>query len=154
MREELRTGYFEQLGKQEFMLFSTYGALSTAITAGEIYLAPNMLHYYPLQLQEEGAPIDQYATSPMFVSPRTIGVLSEAPHPNAAKLLVNFILSEKGQMASCGIGKLISANPNIRVPGVPVYGEFEAKEWTLELGEEFIANIEALREEWASFFKI
>lgn len=44
-----------------------------------------------------GAPVKWIKFSPAQVNSGNISVLQKAPHPNAAKLLADFLVSEEGQ---------------------------------------------------------
>ena len=48
-------------------------------------------------VKESGAPIDWLALAPTFSNPIGIGLYKSAPHPNAAKLYVDFMLSKEVQ---------------------------------------------------------
>jgi iron(III) transport system substrate-binding protein len=78
----------------------TPGAQSLA--AGEAALmlpaAPSLIN----ALATEGAPLKMFAPPDNTASKLTIGISAKAPHPNAAKLLVNFILSEEGSKLMSG----------------------------------------------------
>jgi ABC-type Fe3+ transport system substrate-binding protein len=46
---------------------------------------------------KKGAPVDWTTLGPALVVPVAYGVANRAPHPNAAKLFVDFVLSKEGQ---------------------------------------------------------
>jgi len=48
-------------------------------------------------VKESGAPIDWLAFHPTFSSPTAMGIYSAAPHPNAARLYIDFMLSKEIQ---------------------------------------------------------
>jgi ABC-type Fe3+ transport system substrate-binding protein len=52
---------------------------------------------------------------PMTVSPITTGIFANAPHPNAAKLFVGFLLSKEQQQRISSTGA-ISVRPDVRPP--------------------------------------
>ncbi|NML43580.1 extracellular solute-binding protein [Ramlibacter sp. G-1-2-2] len=43
----------------------------------------------------------QYLANPSVISARSIGIAAKAPHPNAARLLVNWLVSEEGVRTYC-----------------------------------------------------
>lgn len=59
-------------------------------------------------LREEGAPIGEALIEPMTGVEWTTGVSSDAHNPNAARLFLNFLLTEEGQAVFNGVG---SASP-------------------------------------------
>jgi len=90
-------GYFKQLAGQEPAIQA--GSPSNRIqllAAGEFPLtlaAGNTLQSFA----SRGAPIDWVALEPVFVQVNAIMIAAQAPHPNAARLFVDFTLSKKGQ---------------------------------------------------------
>lgn len=48
-------------------------------------------------LKGTGAPVDWVALDPVYASVHPTGISAKAPHPNAARLLMDFLLSKKGQ---------------------------------------------------------
>jgi len=153
MRDRLGLDYFRELGSLQFSFYTTYGELSSQLTAGAIDATPNMLAYYPVQLQEVGAPVDYVLLDPVYISPRAMGIASESPNPNAARLFVNYALSLEGQQILTQEAKAISAHPAVQEPDVPAYGTFEAVMFTHEDWVTFDETKEALAAEYNSFFK-
>jgi ABC-type Fe3+ transport system substrate-binding protein len=45
----------------------------------------------------QGAPIAWYPIQPVFMNLNGVGLTAKAPHPNAARLLVEFLTSKEGQ---------------------------------------------------------
>lgn len=150
----LGNDYFAQLGAQQPWTFNTtYGELSQMITSGEVAMAPHMLGYYPVQLMADGAPVDFACLEPVVMLPRKIGVFSEAPHPNAAKLFVEFALTQEAQQIMAESAKLVSAHPGVDVEGVPVIGSFEALEMELEQYRDYIDRQDELSSAFDESFK-
>ena len=48
-------------------------------------------------LKTSGAPVDWVALAPSFANLHPVAINAKAPHPNAGKLFVDFMLSQKGQ---------------------------------------------------------
>ena len=46
---------------------------------------------------QKGAPADWLKLEPVPVALDSAGILKDAPHPNAARLLIEFLTSEDGQ---------------------------------------------------------
>jgi iron(III) transport system substrate-binding protein len=73
--------------------------VSQLVAAGEFPLQIDAHHHEAVALRTAGAPIDYVFPEP-FVPVKSVSVLalsSQAPHPHAAALLVDFMLSRKGQ---------------------------------------------------------
>jgi iron(III) transport system substrate-binding protein len=67
------------------------------VSSGEIALAANIYNHNAERLAVKGAPIRWKALTPTFGRPNAIGVARRAPHPNAALLFADFMLSREGQ---------------------------------------------------------
>jgi ABC-type Fe3+ transport system substrate-binding protein len=67
------------------------------------------------ELKKKGAPVDFLPGAPTFATLSTIGVVQNSPHPAAAKLFVDFILSPEGQQALVRGGK-IPLRKNVKSP--------------------------------------
>ncbi|MDX3905925.1 MAG: extracellular solute-binding protein [Pigmentiphaga sp.] len=81
------------------------GASGAQMVAAGAYLfnAPTFASF-SARLIEKKAPIAiQYLQDPAVVSPRSIAIVADAPHPNAARLYLNWLLSEEGLKLTCSI---------------------------------------------------
>ena len=73
---------------------------------GEVELVVPLNHDGINKFREKGLPVDwARLEDPLYADLHTVGILGMARHPNAARLLVDFILSKEGQtlMAKTGI---------------------------------------------------
>jgi iron(III) transport system substrate-binding protein len=72
-------------------------ALARSVGAGEYWLSLN--NYVPLTLNVKmaGGPIDFWALDPVALIFGSVGISALAPHPNAAQLAANFVLSQEGE---------------------------------------------------------
>jgi iron(III) transport system substrate-binding protein len=48
-------------------------------------------------LKPTGAPVDWVYLNPVFANIHPAGISAKAPHPNAARLFIDFVLSKPGQ---------------------------------------------------------
>jgi len=65
--------------------------------AGEYPVVLQVFNHQPLISARRGAPIDWIPMSPAMAVLCVAGVTKDAPHPSAAKLLVDFLVSDEGQ---------------------------------------------------------
>jgi iron(III) transport system substrate-binding protein len=72
--------------------------LTNLVASGEIPLALTVYNYKPPQLKEKGGKIDWFVMSPAVAQLRGIAVTAKAPHPHAAMLFLDFMLSDAQQM--------------------------------------------------------
>ena len=68
--------------------------LTNLVVSGEVPLALTVYNYRVEQLKNKGAPIDWFTIGPAIALPCGIAVSRAAPHPNAALLFYDFMLSE------------------------------------------------------------
>jgi len=89
--------YMKALAAQQPTLRRGHNLLAQLLAAGEFPLAI-VFPFEVEQLKRRGAPVDWSNTSdPIVTSINVVAVSTKSPHPNAAKLLINYILSEEGQ---------------------------------------------------------
>ena len=68
--------------------------LTNLVVSGEVPLALTVYNYRVEQMKNKGAPIEWFTIGPAIALPSGIGVSRAAPHPNAALLFYDFMLSE------------------------------------------------------------
>jgi iron(III) transport system substrate-binding protein len=89
--------YMRNLAKQNIMLRTGHSLIAQLVAAGEAVLDVNITLSSANRLKEKGAPIDWLALGPIPGIMIGIGTVTNPAHPNAAKLFVDFILSQEGQ---------------------------------------------------------
>lgn len=97
----------EQQGKKLFSdIVATNGIsirkghslLTNLVASGEVPLALTVYSWNPVQLQKKGAPVEGFLLAPVFAQFSTLAMLRKAPHPNAAALFYDYMLSEGQQL--------------------------------------------------------
>jgi iron(III) transport system substrate-binding protein len=126
--------YMRALAKQDIQLRNGQTLIAQLMAAGEFSVAMVLAHRIE-KMKEQGAPVAWVTTlDPVTVSLHPIGIAAKAPHPNAAKLFVDFILSKDGQQL------LLSIERTPARPGIDT--KMEARKLKLfpmppELGERY-----------------
>jgi len=105
MGEEKGLAYMRKLGAQEFRLYAGLTIITSLLAAGEFPLVLNTYIHNAEDAKRKGAPVDWVAQDQVFTKFQPIGVSAKAPHPNAAKLFVDFMLSEDGQRIISSFGR-------------------------------------------------
>lgn len=82
------------------------------VIAGEYAIALQVNNHHASISARMGAPVKWLKFSPAQVNSGNISVVQKAPHPNAAKLLVDFLVSAEGQAIYRDNG-YIPANPKV-----------------------------------------
>jgi iron(III) transport system substrate-binding protein len=110
MGQERGLQYMRGLAKQRPSLREGHELLAQLVAAGEGALDINIPASSVDRMKERGAPIDWTAPGVAPAIMVGIGLSSQAAHPNAAKLYLDFALSREGQKLFQGFGRLVARN--------------------------------------------
>ncbi len=80
--------------KNGFSVRKGHSLLANLVASGEVPLALTAYNWKPMQLKEKGVPIEWFTLSPAIAQFRTVAMPKKAPHPHAAVLFYDFMLSE------------------------------------------------------------
>ncbi|HEV8722454.1 MAG TPA: extracellular solute-binding protein [Candidatus Binatia bacterium] len=94
--KEKAVSYFRQLAAQNPVVKESTSIIAQLLNAGEMPLAISLAHLYELNLRK-GAPIDWVPLEPAVVRVIPMMLGAKARHPNAAKLLYDFLVGKEGQ---------------------------------------------------------
>ena len=97
MGEQQGLSWFRKFAGTKPSLRSGHTLMAELVAAGEMSMAIDAHVQGVARLKEKGAPIEWKALQPAFGQPSSVGIAKRAPHPNAALLLADFILSREGQ---------------------------------------------------------
>jgi iron(III) transport system substrate-binding protein len=89
-------------------------ALARSVGAGEYWLALNNYASLTVNVQLAGAPIEFWALDPVALFFGSVGISAQAPHPKAAQLAANFMLSREAEQFLTRRGRMPTR------PDVPV----------------------------------
>jgi iron(III) transport system substrate-binding protein len=99
-------GYFRQLADMKPDVRKGHVLLAELIAAGEIPVGLTVYNSNAESLKRRGAPIDWLPVEPVVGRPQGIGVARNAPHPHAALLFAEFVLSPEGQELLNSMGRV------------------------------------------------
>jgi iron(III) transport system substrate-binding protein len=68
--------------------------LANLVAAGEVPLALTVYGFIAEQAKNKGAPLDWFIIPPLIARPTSAGVARNAPHPHAAVLFYDFLISD------------------------------------------------------------
>lgn len=134
--------FMKRISDLDPTVYSSNVPLAQGLAAGEIDYGIGLAPSTVVGLKQEGAPVDYVvpdeATSGV---PYHAAALSNAPHPNAAQLFVNWLMSEAG--AAQFVAHHAPASTPVATTGSIPWGEIPTPEdsgWTQQDHEEFIKS--------------
>ena len=89
--------FLDGLKKQDVRLVQGRALLTELLSGGEIAILVNNFLQNSIEAKRKGSPVEFLALDPVISAAGLIGINKQAPHPNAAKLFVDFVLSKEGQ---------------------------------------------------------
>ncbi len=95
MGEEKAVKLFRDIARTNgFSVRKGHTLLANLVVSGEVPFALTLYHYKAKQLKRSGAPLDWYVLPPGFARFLGTGILRRPPHPHAAVLFLDFMLSD------------------------------------------------------------
>jgi iron(III) transport system substrate-binding protein len=107
--------YLKKLGQQHVMQVQAAADAPKAVAQGERPVTADGLEYVVLQIRDGGGAIE-----PVYPSEGTpsissgAGVIADAPHPNAARLLIAWLSSHEGQQQLVDADWFRSFDPDVK----------------------------------------
>ena len=95
----------QKLAAQRPALRKGHVLLANLVAAGDVQVGLAMYNSNIETLKRKGAPIDYVPVQPVVARPQGIGVAKNAPHPNAAQLFEQYVLSAEGQTLFESMGR-------------------------------------------------
>ena len=90
--------FVRQMGEQNVRVYKLTGrALANLMTSGEVALSPTIYNSHVEASVTKEAPLSWRALGPVPVTDSGVALAKHAPHPHAAMLLLDFMLSKEGQ---------------------------------------------------------
>ena len=80
--------------------------LDSLVAAGDVPVGLAMYNSNIETLKRKGAPIDYVPVQPVVARPQGIGVAKNAPHPGAARLFSEYVMSPEGQKLFESMGRV------------------------------------------------
>jgi iron(III) transport system substrate-binding protein len=106
MGNEKGTAFFQKLAEMKPEMRKGHPLLAELIGAGEVPVGLTTFLSNVKSGQRRGSPIDFVAVQPVLGLPFGIGVAKHAPHPHAALLFADYVLSPEGQELLNEMGRL------------------------------------------------
>ena len=93
-------------------------AVMDQVIAGEYAIGMQTYNHHAAISAATGAPVDWVKMEPLLGLFSLMGVLKDAPHPNAARLFVEYVMSDEGQKVLAD-NDYLPASPSVR-PRIPM----------------------------------
>jgi iron(III) transport system substrate-binding protein len=95
--EEKGLAFMRRLAQQQLQPRPGRTLLAQLVAAGEFKSSVSVYSQSYEVLKQTGAPVEWVPLDPVYASVHPTGINAKAPHPNAARLLMDFLLSKRGQ---------------------------------------------------------
>jgi iron(III) transport system substrate-binding protein len=104
--EDKGMDFFRKLSAMKPDVRKGHVLLAELVAAGEVPVGLTMYNSNIVSLKRKGAPIDFVPVQPVAARPQGIGVAKNAPHPHAALLFADYVLSPEGQRLFESMGRV------------------------------------------------
>lgn len=98
--------FMKRLGQQQISFRSGRTLITQLIAAGEVSMGISLYLHRAYDFKKRGAPIDWVMLEPAVANLHPLGLSARAPHPNAGKLLISYLMSKEFQSDYSKVGKL------------------------------------------------
>ena len=150
---ELGWGYFEKLAKQKVLQVQSATEPPKRIEAGERAVAVDGSDYLFWLAKERGSPVEVVLAvegTPQISNP--MAVFKSAPNPNAARLMVSWIMSAEGQSFLVNLSGQYPANRQVKAkpdrPALSSIKTFKEDPVTVE------KQADQIKAQYAKYFKV
>ncbi|MFQ5682962.1 MAG: ABC transporter substrate-binding protein [Candidatus Binatia bacterium] len=123
MGREKGPDFMKKLAAQNITYRQGHTLMAQLVAAGEFKVGPVLYTPRMEELKAAGAPIDWVRANPVIAYHYISAIAAHPPHPNAARLYIDFVLSEEAQKLLAKaryvpVRKGVKANPPRLVKGV------------------------------------
>lgn len=102
--EQPTVEFLRRMAEQDVKIIGGHSQMHTLLAAGEGSVMVAALVHGLEQKKREGAPVDWVAVEPLISRQFALAMTKGAPHPNAAKLYIDFLLSKEAQQEIANYG--------------------------------------------------
>jgi iron(III) transport system substrate-binding protein len=88
----------------------------TQLETGEFDVTPTAYGYMADHERAAGRPVEFLNPKPLLVDPSPLSIAKNAPHPNAARVLVEWLLSQEGQQFVADVSDRTSSRVDVHNP--------------------------------------
>jgi iron(III) transport system substrate-binding protein len=106
MGEEHGRDFFRRLAAQKPEMRKGHILVAQLVAAGELAVCLTIYSGNADSIKAKGGPIDWVAVEPLVGRPQALALARSAPHPHAALLFADFVLSPEGQKLLADMGRV------------------------------------------------
>lgn len=152
MGKEKGLAYMKALAKQDLHMPGSSSRMRVQLMlAGESAIAIAARGRRVTEFKEQGAPIDFRIFEPYAGEPNSVALMARSPHPHAAILFMDWMLSQEGQVALAEVPR-ISIRKGVKQKGR--LNELFEKEFTFVNPASYGANVKQLIDQFNQIFGI
>ena len=97
--------FVRKLGRQDIRIYRMAArALQNLVMSGEVPIAARASNAHVAEDRKKNAPVEWVAPGPVAVTSVVVALAARPPHPHAAMLMIDFLVSEEGQKMYKQIG--------------------------------------------------
>jgi len=145
--------YFDALAKQRILQVQSASDPPKKVAQGERSIMIDGSEYVVFYLREKGNPIQEiYATEGSPLISGQVGVMKEAPHPNAARLFAEYVFSARCQQLMADLGGTRSFHPEVKLAaGRKPLSEIKVLR---SVPTELEASVEEVKQKYTEYFGV
>ncbi|MBM2804911.1 MAG: Extracellular solute-binding protein [Deltaproteobacteria bacterium] len=118
MGRDKTVNFLKALAQQDIYIRRGRSLLTQLLLAGEFDVQIVAYWHEVNRLMKQKAPIGWVGMEPAISGAPQISLVTKAPHPNAARLFIDFVISAEGQGIIAKLGR-VAARPGIKPEGYP-----------------------------------
>jgi iron(III) transport system substrate-binding protein len=118
MGREKAVNFLKALAQQEVYIRRGRSLLTQLLLAGEFDVQIVAYWHEVNRLMKQKGPIGWVGIEPAVTGAPQLALVSKAPHPNAARLFIDFVLSAEGQGTIAKLGR-VAARQGVKPEGYP-----------------------------------
>ncbi len=151
LRQAKGVGFWKKYARNKPQIFRGHGAMTDRLIAGELPLTEQLDYIVYTAVRDKQAPIAAvYPPDAISVTMTPLGILKQAPNPEGAKLVFDWLLSKQGQTTLSDINGVYSLRDDVApLPGKPAFGSLNVVKID---PVDFARNREAMQDEFVSVF--
>jgi len=149
--EDQAREYMRRLGNNEARPYFSNSQIRNLVASGELTFGIYIYLNNIITMQKQGVPIGIWNADPVAISPSLSAIFKNAPHPNAAKLYIEWVLSKETQQWLAQQEVVLPVRRDVENP-YPQY--FKNVPFIVAGAEQTDPRLPRLRADYEKFFRV